>query len=129
MKQGKRILQVAGMLRTEISDVLRSRVKDPRIGFVSIIEVQVTSDLRHARVYFSIMGTEEEREKTFTGLLNAKAFIQKEIASRIHLRYQPVLAFFLDTRFDDYDKIERIINQINTGKKESTESSGMQSLT
>jgi ribosome-binding factor A len=128
MKQGKRILQVAEILKTEISDVLRLRVKDPRIGFVSITEVQVSSDLRHARVHFSIMGSEEQREKSFTGLLNAQSFIQKEIASRIRLRYSPVLSFFLDTRYDDLEKIERIIGEINPGKTESPESSGNQSL-
>src|ERR1700745_3781365 len=69
------------MIAGELSDLLRTRVKDPRVGFASITRVEVSGDLRHAKVFVSVMGTPEEQEATMKGLRNATGFLRHELAS------------------------------------------------
>ncbi|MBN1782101.1 30S ribosome-binding factor RbfA [bacterium] len=121
----KRNLQVRELLKIEISHILRTRVKDPRIGFVSITNINLSNDLRQAKVYFSIMGTEEEQKKSFEGLKNAQSYIQKEVAHRIRLRYAPTLSFFMDTRFTEYDQIEKLFHDIDLDRNDPSESLDM----
>src|SRR6266849_9963754 len=79
------------LIAVELSDLLRTRVKDPRVGFVSITHVEVSGDLRHAKVFVSVLGTEEEQAATIQGLKHATGFLRSELASRITLRYMPEL--------------------------------------
>ena len=85
------------LITQEISDLLRTRLKDPRIGFASITRVEVSGDLRHAKVFVSVMGTAEEQAATMKGLRHATGFLRHELASRLTLRYMPELVFKLDT--------------------------------
>src|SRR5947208_8274592 len=84
------------LIAIELSDLMRTRVKDPRVGFASITHVEVSGDLRHAKVMVSVMGTEEEQAATMQGLKNASGFLRRELAERITLRYMPDLVFKLD---------------------------------
>ena len=111
--QNKRIKQISEMLKGTISDIIHSRVKDPRIGFVTITELNLSKDLRKAKVFISVMGPDEKKQETRIGLQNAHAFIQKEMASKLRLRYIPVLEFILDNRYEDYERIDRIIQEVN----------------
>ncbi|MFC1569514.1 30S ribosome-binding factor RbfA [bacterium] len=115
--QAKRLRQVKEVLKAEISDIIRTRVKDPRIGFVTVTEVNLSKDLKHARIDISVMGSEQQKTETIQGLQNAHAFIQKEIASRIRIRYIPVLSFKLDTRFEDYARIDKILSDLDLGQE------------
>jgi ribosome-binding factor A len=117
--QRKRTRQLGEVLKSEISDIIRMRVKDPRVGFITVTEVNLSNDLKHARVNVSVMGSDIQKKNTIQGLQNAHAFIQKEIANRIRLRYIPVLNFHLDTRYDDYDRIDQILNKLTTGNASS----------
>src|SRR5215469_14998259 len=85
------------LIAVELSELLRTRIKDPRIGFASITHVDVSGDLRYAKVSISVMGSPEERKETMKGLKNATGFLRHELASRITLRYTPELSFKLDT--------------------------------
>ena len=85
------------LIAVELSDLLRTRVKDPRVGFASITRVEVSGDLRHAKIYVSVMGSPEERVATMKGLKNATGFLRHELATRITLRYMPEIVFKLDT--------------------------------
>ena len=114
--QNKRLKQISEMLKDVISDIIHTKVKDPRIGFVTIIDLALSKDSRYAKVFISVMGSDEKKEETLTGLQNAHAFIQKEMAARLRLRYIPVVTFILDHRFDDYDRIDRIIQEIHKDK-------------
>ncbi|MEO8955088.1 MAG: 30S ribosome-binding factor RbfA [Ktedonobacteraceae bacterium] len=80
----------------ELSELLRTRVKDPRVGFASITHVEVSGDLRHAKVFVSVMGSPEEQVATIRTLKHAAGFLRHELAGRITLRYMPELAFKLD---------------------------------
>ena len=100
------------LIAAELSDLLRTRVKDPRVGFASITRVEVSNDLRHAKVHVSVMGSEEERADTMRGLRNATGFLRHELASRLTLRYMPELVFKLDTSIEEGARILALINQV-----------------
>jgi ribosome-binding factor A len=99
------------LIAAELSDLLRTRLKDPRVGFASITRVEVSGDLRHAKVFVSVMGNAEEQEDTMKGLKNAGGFLRHELASRLVLRYMPELVFKLDTSIEKGSHILELIRQ------------------
>jgi ribosome-binding factor A len=109
------------LIAIELSDLLRTRVKDPRVGFASITHVEVSGDLRHAKVFVSVMGTEKEQAATIQGLKHATGFLRSELASRISLRYMPELVMKLDTSIEQG---ARILERIREIENEKTISSG-----
>ncbi len=111
----KRAQRVEGLILGEISNILLRNIKDPRIGFVTITKVIVSDDLRHAKVYVSIMGEEKEKKNSLKGLHSAAGFIRKELGHRVHLRYVPEVVFKLD---DSMEKSARILSLLSDLKKE-----------
>ncbi len=99
------------LIAAELSDLLRMRLKDPRVGFASITRVEVSGDLRHAKVFVSVMGNPEEQEATMKGLKHAAGFVRHELASRLTLRYMPELVFKLDTSIEQGAHILELIRQ------------------
>ncbi|MGH2496175.1 MAG: 30S ribosome-binding factor RbfA [Ktedonobacteraceae bacterium] len=108
------------LFAAELSDLLRTRVKDPRVGFASITHVEVSGDYRHAKIYVSVMGSEEERDNTMKALKHASGFLRHELASRITLRYMPEIVFKLDTSIE---KGSRILELIRENEKAMAQSS------
>ena len=100
------------IIAAELSDLFRTRLKDPRIGFASITRVEVSGDLRHAKVFVSVMGSPEEQEGSMKGLKHAASFLRRELAGRITLRYMPELVFKLDTSIEEGARILALIQQI-----------------
>lgn len=92
----QRIERVQKLLRSEISTVLLTKLKDPRVGMVTITEVDVSPDLRHARVFVSLVREEESESEALAGLKSAAGFIRSELMRVLHLRPMPVLEFELD---------------------------------
>jgi len=112
---GHRHERVAGEIRQEISAMLAGELKDPRLaGLATVTEVRLTPDLKQARVYVSVMGTEAERSSTIKGLTAAAGFIRHELSERLQLRRAPELSFVLD-RTEEYAK--RIDDLIRSTKK------------
>jgi ribosome-binding factor A len=105
------------LITAELSDLIRTRLKDPRVGFASITRVEVSGDLRHAKVFVSVMGTPEEQAETMKGLKNANGFLRHELAGRLTLRYMPELAFKLDTSIEEGARILDIINRVEQEEK------------
>ena len=100
-------------IRKEISELLRREVKDPRLGcLISITEVVTSPDLRHARVYFSIMGTEEEKSQAEIGLAAASGFLRRELGERLTLRYIPELCFERDESIERGSRLLELIKQV-----------------
>ena len=95
----------------ELSDLLRTRVKDPRVGFASITHVEVSGDLRHAKIFVSVMGSPEEQVATIRTLKHAAGFLRHELAARITLRYMPELAFKLDNSIAEGAHVLELIQQ------------------
>lgn len=99
------------MFAAELSDLLRTRVKDPRVGFASITHVEVSGDYRHAKIYVSVMGSEEERANTIKALKHAAGFLRHELASRVVLRYMPEIVFKLDTSIEQGSRVLELIRE------------------
>ena len=94
--EGKRSERVADLIRKEISEMLVKTIKDPRIGFVTITRVTVTEDCRSAKIYYSVVGTLDEREQSMEGLNSAKGYIRRELGHRMKLKYTPEIVFQFD---------------------------------
>lgn len=104
--------KLAELIAVELSDLLRTRIKDPRVGFASITHVEVSGDLRHAKVFVSVMGTQEEQAETIKALKHAAGFLRHELASRLVLRYMPEITFKLDTSIEEGARILDLIRQV-----------------
>jgi ribosome-binding factor A len=114
------------LIAAELSELLRTRVKDPRVGFASITHVEVSGDLRHAKVFVSVMGNAEEQAETMKALRHASGFLRHELATRIVLRYMPELVFKLDTSIEEGARILALIQQVEQEEqqKAGTEPNG-----
>ena len=104
--------RIALQMQREISDIIQSQVKDPRVGFVTVTAVEVTNDFQHAKVYVSVLGNEGERENSLHALDRARGFIRTEIGRRIRLRLTPEIQFVLDESLDYSMKIGRVLHEI-----------------
>jgi ribosome-binding factor A len=110
--EGKRSEKVADLIHKEISDMLVKTIKDPRIGFVTITRVTVSEDCRNAKVYFSVTGTHEEKERSMEGLSSARGYIRKELGQRIRLRYTPEITFKFDPSIEYSIHIGKVIRHL-----------------
>lgn len=106
-------------MKKELGEIIGRKIKDPRIGFVTVTDVQVTGDLQQATVYISVLGDEKQRENTLIGLAKAKGFIRSEIGQRIRLRKTPEILFEFDESVDYGNRIESLLHQIHKEEKES----------
>lgn|SRR4030043_594487 len=111
--EGKRSEKVADLIQKEISQMLLKSIKDPRIGFVTITRVSVSEDCRFAKIYFSVAGTLEERERSIKGLESAKGYVRKELGRRIRLRYTPDIVFQFDPSIEYAIHMEELIQSIH----------------
>ncbi len=107
----KRSQRVGDLLREEIADIIIHKIKDPRLGFITVTGAEVTDDLKIAFVYVSIL-KEEERKLSLEILNSAKSFIRAELSRRIRLRSIPTLEFKLDTSIEYGDRIEHLLGEI-----------------
>jgi ribosome-binding factor A len=113
----KRVERIGDQIRSEISDMIVRRLNDPRIGFVTITAVEVSEDLRHAKVFVSVYGDEKAKIQTMEGLESASGFIRGEIGHRLKIKFTPDILFKLDTSMDKADEVLSILDEINKGDK------------
>lgn len=107
----KRSQRVGDLLREEIADIIMRKVKDPRIGFVTVTGVTLTDDLKIAKVFVSIL-KEEEREATLAVLNAATSFIRSEVARRVRMKSIPSLEFKIDESIEYGDRIDKLLREI-----------------
>lgn len=88
--------QLGEAIAHEVSDLIRTRMQDPRIGFASVTGVELSADLRHAKIFISVMGSSEEQAATMQALGHGTGFLRRELAHRLSIRYTPELVFRLD---------------------------------
>lgn len=105
-------------MKKELGEIISRKIKDPRIGFVTVTDVRVSGDLQIAKVYISVLGDAEKRENTLKGLAKAKGFIRSEIGQRIRLRKTPEILFEFDESVDYGNRIETLIHEINQENKQ-----------
>ena len=119
---GVRHQKIVAALKKEMSRIVHDEIKDKRLGFVTILRVELTADLRLARVYFSVLGEEKERRSTQEALESAKPFIRYLIARRVKLRFVPEITFRLDKSVEYSIRIQDELDKIkeqNEYKKNS----------
>jgi ribosome-binding factor A len=100
------------LLKKEISDMLTRGIKDPRIGFVSITSIEVSGDLRHAKVFVSVYGSEQERKSTVAGLKSAAGYIRKELGQRLRVRRVPEISIIYDESLERGSRILELIDSV-----------------
>lgn len=104
--------RLAEEIREEVAAIIGRRLKDPRIGFVTVTRVELAHDLRNAKVMVGILGGEAERAKTLEGLRKAAGFVRREIGRRIRMRYVPELIFQFDVGLDATDRVARLLDEV-----------------
>ncbi len=106
-----RMRRVDEAVREVLSDAIATQLRDPRVGFVTVTGVKTSSDLRHARVYVSVLGDQETREASLAGLRSAHGFLQGLLAAELKLKHTPALTFFYDQSVDRGMRISRLLDE------------------
>ncbi len=104
-----RMRRVNESIKEILGDAITTELKDPRIGFVTVTEVDTSPDLRAARVYVSVLGTKEERERSLAGLRSSHGFLQGKIARAMRMKRTPTLTFEYDESAERGDRISRLL--------------------
>jgi ribosome-binding factor A len=110
---GGRMRRVDEAIRQVIGEALAADLKDPRVGFVTVTDVKTSSDLRHARVYVSVLGPESEREDTLAALRHAHGYLQGRIARELRLKRTPALEFAYDDTGERAMRIDALIDEVS----------------
>jgi ribosome-binding factor A len=118
---GVRKERLEELLKREISDIIRREVKDPRIGFVTVTDAEVSGDLSFARVFVSVLGSEEQQAASLKGLNSATRFIRGEFGQRIKMRQVPEISFRFDKSIQHGARIHELLEQV---KREEAEGAG-----
>src|SRR5699024_8394011 len=109
MSDNPRPRRLADRIKTIVATMLDTRIKDPRLGFVTVTDVRVTGDLQHATVFYTVMGTEEEREGTAAALASATGILRREVGRQTGVRLTPALEFILDAIPENARAIEDLL--------------------
>ncbi|MCP4372343.1 MAG: 30S ribosome-binding factor RbfA, partial [Deltaproteobacteria bacterium] len=112
MKTFARSDRVSGLIQQVLSEILQKGIKDPRLKMATITNVKMSRDLRVARIYFAISGSEKSVEEVARGFKSARGFVKKSLAGKLGLRYMPELEFFYDDSFDYGAHINKILKSI-----------------
>jgi ribosome-binding factor A len=105
----RRIERVADEILHVVAELLRREIKDPRIGMVTLTGVKLSADLRHARVYFSVLGDVDVRDRSLAGLRSAEGFIRSRLGRRLGLRVAPEIVFTFDSSMEEADRVSRLL--------------------
>lgn len=108
----KRADRIADLILKELAEVLFRRVKDPRLAGITLTNVEVSPDLRHAKVYYSLLGDNEKRNETAVGLESAKGFVKRELGKRLQLRRIPDISFYFDASLEQGSNIDRLLAEL-----------------
>lgn len=112
MKQTKRTRQLSDVIQRDLSDIIRREVREPGLGFLTISGVEVSTDLKLARVHVSVFGSDEEQMKTLDILEGHRKAIRTALASRLHTRHTPDLEFRLDHTAERAGRIEELLREV-----------------
>ena len=119
-----RMERVQELMKQDISKIILEDVKDPRIGFVTVTRVHVTNDLRSARVFVSLLGSDEQMADCWRGLNRSLGFIRREVGRRVRLRYTPELSQEIDDSMAYSAHIQKLLLGIQREETEKTEKGG-----
>ena len=121
---GRRPERLVEEMREEIARMIISELKDPRLGFVTVTRVELAHDLRYARVYVGVLGSEAEREKSLTALHSAAGFIRRELGRRLRIHHSPEVDFRYDKGLEATDRVARLLQEEAERQKPPGEGGG-----
>jgi len=116
--------RVADQIRMEVADILMRKIKDPRVRSVTVTDVELTNDLRIARVFVTALGTDAETKEVFAGLAKASGFVRGELGRRLTLRYLPEVIFIKDVSGPRGDRVLQLLDEIHVKADEALQESG-----
>jgi len=122
-QKNSRIRKVNELVREVVAEAVLD-LKDPRIGFLTITGAETSPDLRHAVIFYSVLGTEEEKRETAEALRRSSSRLQSVIGSETRLRYTPVLEFRVDPAIDEGIRISQILSDMTEEEEERREDAG-----
>jgi ribosome-binding factor A len=108
---GRRPERLTEEIREEVARMVASELKDPRLGFVTVVRVELAHDLGYARVYVGVLGDEREREKSLTALRSAAGFIRRELGRRLRIHHTPEIDFRYDKGLEATDRVARLLQE------------------
>jgi ribosome-binding factor A len=115
-KNSNKNMRINGEVQRELSNIIRNEIKDPRIHLMtSVTDVEVAPDLKTAKVYISVLGTDEEKTETMKGLKSAEGYIRTKLARSINLRNTPELKFILDESIEYGMNMSKLIDEVTSG--------------
>jgi ribosome-binding factor A len=109
---GRRRERVGDLLRDEVSEIILREMSDPRLGFVSITRVEMSPDMKYARFFVSVFGSDDEQASTLVALNNATGYIRRLLAPRLRMRIIPELSFRLDRSMEHAENVARILREL-----------------
>jgi ribosome-binding factor A len=109
---GRRHDRLVDQIQSEVAEMLEGELRDPRIGFVTVTRVELSPDLRHARVLFSVLGDDEVRERTLAGLTSATGYVRRELTQRLRLRRAPEVTFVFDRGAEEAARIDALLDKL-----------------
>ena len=118
MSNNLRIEKLQELIKQEMSKSILQEIKDPRIGFVTVTDVKLSKDLSVAKIFVSIMGSDEQIKDTLEGLKSALGFLRHEIAKKVRMKYTPKIYFALDTSQNYSEHIQKLLLEISNEEKE-----------
>jgi ribosome-binding factor A len=118
MANEQRLRRIGDQIQKELSDILRSELKDPRVRMVTLTGVEVTQDLAHAKVFFTVLGDAEALSQTEIGLKRAGGFLRSELGRRVKLHNIPELHFKYDPSIENGMRLSQLIDDALSGKKQ-----------
>lgn len=119
MRQYKRAERVGDLIKEEVSRIIQHGLKDPGIGFVTITGVEVSDDLKHAKIFYSVLGDDKTKGRSSSALQRARGFIQHEIGVKLRLKYTPEICFHFDPSAEYGAHIEELIKKIHESQRSS----------
>ncbi len=111
--ENPRSYRVGELILKHVSEIISRGLKDPRIGFVTLTSVDVSSDLRYARIYYTVIGSDTERSQTAVGIEKATPYIRRQLASKLTIRHTPELTFVYDASIEYGAHIESILKELH----------------
>jgi len=117
----RRLSRVEEACKEVLSEVIQREVKDPRVGFVTITEVKVSPDLRHAKVFVSVMGTDEEVARSLAGLQSSKGYMRSALGKHLRLKYLPEIEFVHEDVSAEALRLSEIMKKVALEMEESSD--------
>jgi ribosome-binding factor A len=111
--QGKRTERFNALIRSELGRIITTRLKDKRLGFVTVTHVEISPDLKYCKVFVSVLGNEQEVKGTIAALEHSEGFLKKELAKTVKMRFTPRLQFKIDNSLEENMRLENIFKKIH----------------